>query len=645
MSPLVDGQVRALEQAWRHAGLDPAAPAALGLLEAHGTGTPVGDEAELATLARVFGPASAAAGPVGFGTVKSMLGHTMQASGIAGLIKAALAVHDGVLPPTLHLEEPHEGLARTRMRPVTEAEPWERGSAPRRAGVNAFGFGGINAHVILEEAPKTPVAHPVRRTRPADPDAVLRIAAATPGELARALGAMTAHGPGADSRGGPCRLALVGPTAERRALAAKVVARGLPWRGRGDVWFTPRPLLGPDAAQQGGRLAFVFPGLEPEFTPRVDEVADRFGLPRAALTGGGELLERAVDAIAVGRLFAGVLDGLGIAPDLLAGHSLGEWTAMAVAGMYPRDAVDALLDALRPGSLDVPDLLYAALGCDARQAAEAIRGLDRIAVSHDNCPHQSVLCGEPSQVAETLARLAAQGVTAQPLPFRSGFHTPMWEPYLDQVRAVSARLPLRTPECPVWSATSVERYPQDPGLVRQLVLRHLLEPVRFRSLTDRLYEDGVRAFVQMGPGSLTGFVADTLHGRDHLAVAAGTVRGSGLGQLRRMAAALWTEGLDPRWDRLTDPAAEPVVRAVADPVAGPVVCAAAGPAAGPAAGRAAGHGIDPTTAPTAPTHKHAVRLDLSSTFVRLAAPTPELSLRAAPPPADPARGRLADRPV
>lgn len=130
MNPRTEGQIRALEQAWSSAGLDPEHPAALGLLEAHGTGTPVGDDAELATLARVFGPPGAGRTPVGLGSVKSMLGHTMQAAGIAGLIKAALAVHHRTLPPTLHLDEPHEGLARTRMRPLTEAEPWDAGRAP-----------------------------------------------------------------------------------------------------------------------------------------------------------------------------------------------------------------------------------------------------------------------------------------------------------------------------------------------------------------------------------------------------------------------------------------------------------------------------------------------------------------------------------
>ncbi|MEV8021338.1 beta-ketoacyl synthase N-terminal-like domain-containing protein [Streptomyces sp. NPDC086554] len=701
MSPLVGGQVRALRQAWAQAGLDPAAPDALGLLEAHGTGTPVGDEAELATVARVFGPRVAGAEPVVMGSVKSMLGHTMQASGMAGLIKAVLAVYDGTLPPTLHLDEPHEGFARTRMRPVTAAEPWERGRAPRRAGVNAFGFGGINAHVVLEESPgrgavplvreagpadatghavrepATETALPVKGTaatgellRPgpgtaADPDTapkpavppgteaphpaadpgppdwsesrihprdespppppdqrppssvpeasgsgsavrspvatdpvadefVLRVAAATPRELLGLLEALPDGWPASEplGSGGPCRLALVGPHGrKRRALAAAVAARGKPWRGRGGVWFTPSPLLAGD-----GRLAFLFPGLEPEFAPFTDGVADHFGLPRPALTGGGALVERALDAIAVGRFFARVLPELGIQADLLAGHSLGEWTAMVVAGMYPQQAVDTFLDSLRPGDLDVPDLVYAALGCGARQAADALRGLDRVAVSHDNCPHQSVLCGEPRPVADALTRLAAQGVLTQELPFRSGFHTPMWAPYLDQVRAAFARLPLRPPTVPVWSATTCAVYPGGEHEVRDVVLRHLLEPVRFTELTSRLYAEGVRAFVQMGPGSLPGFVADTLHGRDHLAVSAGAARGGdGLNQLRRLAAALWTEGLDPRWERLTD--RNPGMMA--------------GPTA-PASPAAPGPGL--------------VRLDLGSALVSLGGNAPALSV-------------------
>lgn len=617
MSPLVAGQVRALDRAWREAGLDPRAPGALGLLEAHGTGTPVGDAAELDTLAQVFGPAPAGGGPdIGFGSVKSMLGHTMQASGMAGLIKAALAVHEGVLPPTLHLEEPHPDLARTRMRPVTEARPWECGPAPRRAGVNAFGFGGINAHVVLEEAPGAARrAGPSGRTAPARPPApvrrflplgdpaapvgapaareeVLLLAAADPAELSARLSSWMsdrlgpgsegsgsagsgyprsgsagsgyprsgsagsgspasvfpalgswALGPPASSGDGPCRLAVVGPTPQRLALAAKVVARGRAWRGRGEVWFTPEPL--------GGRLAFLFPGLEPEFAPVLDDVADRLGLERPRLGRGEELTERALDAIATGRFLARALPELGIEADVLAGHSLGEWAAMVSAGMYRRNAADTFLDSLRPGSLKVPDLVYAALGCGIRRAEAVLYGLDGVVVSHDNCPHQSVVCGTPAEVATVLARLKAEGVTGQELPFRSGFHTPMWESYLGQVRPAFAQLPLQQGSVPVWSATTCAPFPPEPEEVRALVVRHLLEPVRFRELTLRLYEDaGVRGFVTLGPGSLPGFVEDTLRDRPHLSVAASSPRLSGLAALRRTCAALWTEGHAPRWDRL-----------------------------------------------------------------------------------------------
>ncbi|WP_323139135.1 polyketide synthase [Streptomyces platensis] len=698
MSPRPEGQISALEQAWSGAGLDPADPAALGLLEAHGTGTPVGDGVELDTLARVFGPPGAGIPPVGLGSVKSMLGHTMQAAGIAGLIKAALAIHHRTLPPTLHLDEPHEGLARTRMRPVTEAEPWDAGRTPLRAGVNAFGFGGINAHAVLEEAPgrRTPAAPPphrppplrtaertVQRTalrsaqlrtgegaaegtapqtvqqaarlraaegaaqqaaprsarlRAAEPERAVLLAADTPAQLADALRDMEAGGgapPELDAPGyddGPCRLALLDPTPQRRALAAKILARGLPWRGRGEVWFTPTPFFGPCARQEGARLAFLFPGLEAEPPPRVDDTADLLALPRPVVSGGTGLVERAVDTLAVGRLLARALDELGLAPDLLTGHSLGEWTAMVVGGMYPPQAVDAFLDSLRPGSLAVPDLVYAALGCGAPQAAAALAGLGGIAVSHDNCPHQSVICGAPEPLAEAVRRLAGQGVRAQEMPFRSGFHTPMWAPYLHQTGTAFDALPLRDHRLPVWSATTAAPFPDGPSAIRRLVLRHLLEPVRFQELTRRLYETGVRAFVQVGAGSLTGFVSDTLHGQDHLAVTAADPRRDGPAQLRRLAAALWTEGLKPRWDRLTVPprgsdvvtvgAADQAPDRTPDRATGRTVARAKDIAVDRAPGRV----VVPEGAGAT------LRLDLDSPLVRLGGGTPGVPFFA---PADP----------
>ncbi|MFB4303351.1 beta-ketoacyl synthase N-terminal-like domain-containing protein [Actinomadura sp. NTSP31] len=539
LSPLVEGQVLAVERAWRDAGLDPRAPGALGLVEAHGAGTPAGDEAELATLRRVFGTGGA---PVGLGTVKSMIGHAMPAAGMAGLIKAACALRDGVLPPTLHVEDPHPALDGGRLRIVREAAEWERpADGPRRAVVNAFGFGGANAHVVLEEPPPARTRRRRRLEAPRSEEGVLRLAARTADELAALLAAPDEEllaRVGESPPDLPCRLAIVGPTARRLDLARAVVQRGTPWRGRSDVWFTPRPLLA-----EGGRLAFLFPGFEAAFEPRVDDVAEHFGLPRPEPSGRTDLFGHAADVMAVGRLLAAALAELGVEPDVAAGHSLGEWTAMIVAGVHDAGAAEAFVRALDPDGPDVPDAVYGALGCGADRAQEAIAGRPGVFVSHDNCPHQSVICGPAEDVREVLGRLAEEGVLGRELPFRTGFHTPLAEAYEKQVRRSFEVLPVHEPRFPVWSGTTAAPFPPGEDAVRELVVRHLLEPVRFSELIEQLYGTAhVRVFVQVGPGSLTGFVGDRLGGREHLAMAVNVPKRDGMAQLRRVVAALWAEG-------------------------------------------------------------------------------------------------------
>ncbi|MBF6056117.1 type I polyketide synthase [Streptomyces eurocidicus] len=552
LSPDPGGQVRAVRQAWRAAGLDPRAPRCLGLLEAHGTATPTGDAAELATLAEAFGPATDGDRAV-LGSVKSMIGHTMPAAGAAGLVKAALAVHHGVLPPTLHCDEPHPALAGTRFRVTGTAEPWESGPGPavRRAAVNAFGFGGVNAHVVLEQAPPATGVRRRRSTGPStgagEPERVLALAADTPGELADLL-VLENHPAAAAPRGtGPVRLGVVAPTPERRALAARVVAAGRPWRGRNDIWYAPAPLLGPGTT---GRVAFVFPGLEAEFAPRTDGIAEYFGLPpttgRPPGAGApvGDVGRHGIEVFALGRLLDDALRRMGVVPDALAGHSVGEWNAMAMAGMYAREAVDGLLAAFDPDRLRVPSLAFAVLGASAARtrAALAARGDGRVVLSHDNAPEQCMICGPRPQVEDTVRALRAEGVFGRVLPFRSGFHTPMLAPWLEPITAEAERLELVPPRVPLWSATTAAPYPTDPAEVRELFVRHLLEPVRFRSLVGSLHDVGFRAFVQVGTGRLTSLVSATLEGREHLAVAANSPRRDGVAQLRRVALALWVHG-------------------------------------------------------------------------------------------------------
>ncbi|WP_410640513.1 beta-ketoacyl synthase N-terminal-like domain-containing protein [Amycolatopsis sp. lyj-346] len=523
LSPSVAGQTLALRRAW--AGRDPAD---IGLLEAHGTATPAGDAAELTTVAGFFGPAGGPRAVVG--SVKSMIGHTLPTAGVAGLVKVALALHHGVLPPTLHCADPNPLLDKTRFRVLAEAQPW--GALPRVAAVNAFGFGGVNAHVVLEAGDPAPK----RRVRVEEPERVLRLAARTPAEL---LEQLDRPGPG----DGPCRLGIVGPDERKRATArrvlAKVAADGRSWHGAGDVWCSVDPLL------PAGKTVFVHPGLEAGGEPRLADVAGHFGLDRPQWSTAS-VLDHAASVSAAGLLLDEALHRLEIRPDAVAGHSVGEWTAMQAAGMYTA-APDALAR-YWPDGFALPEADYLVLGAPAVRVAELLPG--DLVVSHENAARQTIVCGPPDAVADFAATCRGAGIVATTLPFRSGFHTPLMRPHLAPFARLVAELDLRAPALPVWSATTARPYPAAPDDVRRLYLDHLLRPVRFRELTEAVHDAGFRVFVQVGAGQLGSFVTDTLGERRHLVVAAASATRPGLAQLRRLATALWTEGGDPDFTAL-----------------------------------------------------------------------------------------------
>ncbi len=536
MSPTVRGQVLALERAWAESGMDPGR---IGLIEAHGTGTPAGDVAELTTLARFFGPPEDGAPRAVLGSVKSMIGHAMPAAGAAGLIKAALAIYHGALLPTLHCQEPHAELDATRFRVTGNYEGWAANGAPRVAGVNAFGFGGINAHVVLEEY--AVAAKPPRRSAPQ----------AAPSERMAVFSAPTTEALLADiasarerANGGPVRAIVIAPTEERLTRASEIVKRGKAWRGRERIWFSPHGLLA-----AGGTLAFVFPGIDALFEPRVEDVARAFGLSAPAAAESDSIQSLGLRVFQVNRLLNAVLRELGVRPAHVAGHSLGEWSAMGACGMMRDDQSDALLTTL--DAFKVSEVAFAAAGCGIEAAHAAIEGLEDITISHDNCPHQVILCGGDAAIDEAVKRLIARGAFAQKLPFRSGFHSPHAAPFLEAYRDLSARLTYSPPQATLWSATTCEPYPADDAELRSLLLEHLVRPVRFRELIERLHGEGVRVFVQVGTGTVTNFIEDTLRGREHLAIAANAKERTGMEQLQRLAAALFVEGADVDLARLS----------------------------------------------------------------------------------------------
>ncbi|MBL1082980.1 polyketide synthase dehydratase domain-containing protein [Streptomyces actinomycinicus] len=363
---------------------------------------------------------------------------------------------------------------------------------------------------------------------------------------------------------------------------------------------------------------------------------------------------------------------MGVVPDAVAGHSVGEWTAMAAAGLYSAGQVDAFMAEFDPDTVTVPGLAFAAVGASAAHVRAALADGDRadrgIVLSHDNAPRQSMVCGPAGAVEDFVRALRAQGVLCQVLPFRSGFHTPMLEPFLAPIKEAADRFRLHPPTVPVWSGTTAAPFPRDEPAVRELFVRHLLEPVRFRELTEALYAAGHRVFVQTGPGRLTSLIGDTLGDRDHLAVAANSPHHSGLSQLRRTATALWTAGapVTPSLPPRTTAAPSVAPRTAAAQSAAPRTAAAQSVAPRTAAaqsvvlGDTAAPSVAPrataippapprgAAAPSAPAQAAAsapaggrppvrpVRLDLGSALVSLDGPTldalrAELRPRATPP--------------
>ncbi len=336
---------------------------------------------------------------------------------------------------------------------------------------------------------------------------------------------------------GPARLAMINPTEDRRQRAIKLVTKGKASHGIQDMWFSPGGLL-----LNGGKLAFMYPGIDSSATVETHEVADSFQLPRVRSHQDASLENRGNEVFFTSDLYSKILERLEIRPDYVLGHSIGEWSAMLACGYTADQTVEEIAAAFRPGMLPVPGLVFVALGCGVEQARAAIAGLPEIEVSHDNCPHQSILCGIEASADLAIARLSGLRIMCQKLDFQSGFHTALFKNFTGPIAKSFGSLNFSKPRYPLWSATTCQPYPEPEDQVKGLLLQHLVEPVRFRELTEALYQKGARVFLQVGSGSLPGFVDDTLRGRPHLCLSTLHPQRAALAQLQRFYLGLFVEG-------------------------------------------------------------------------------------------------------
>ncbi|MFD9790988.1 SDR family NAD(P)-dependent oxidoreductase [Streptomyces sp. NPDC059070] len=585
-APRPEGQRAALERAYRAAGV---APAQVGLVEAHGTGTVVGDRTELTTLTAMFSEYGAAPGGCALGSVKSQLGHTKCAAGLAGLIKAAMALHTGITPPTLHLDEPNAAWSAGNSPFVfhDEARPWAAPAAERFAGVSAFGFGGTNFHAVLAAHDAgAPPAHgyevwPAELFvfRGADAEAAGREAQWLLGELDRGLrlrDAALAAARRAEARTAPVRLAVVaGGLDELRDLLGRARAGE---RAPG-VLFADAP-AGPPGAE--GKVAFLFPGQGSQRPGMLAELAVAFPEAARYLREGrayaGTLYppksfdpadaDRRRDALKdtrmaqpalgiTGLTACHVLEGVGVRPDMAGGHSYGELVALAAAGaLDPRALLDlsarraaAILDVLGddPGTMAA----VAATAADVERVLAAAGLADHVVAANRNGPRQTIVSGPTALVAEATGRLRDAGHTVRPLPVACAFHSPLVAGAGARFAPALARHTVRAPEFPVWANRTAAAYPAEPDAVRAELAAQIGSPVRFAEQIEAMYAAGARVFVETGAGAvLTGLVGAVLGDRPHLAVACEPRPGAGLRGWLESLARLAVAGVPVRPGRL-----------------------------------------------------------------------------------------------
>ncbi|HWC27400.1 MAG TPA: acyltransferase domain-containing protein, partial [Solirubrobacteraceae bacterium] len=577
-APNGPSQEQVIRQALANADL---APAEVDAVEAHGTGTTLGDPIEAGALLATYGQGRSD-GPLRLGSIKSNIGHSHAAAGVAGVIKMAMAMRAGVLPRTLHVDAPtpHVDWSAGEIELLTEALPWPRAGRARRAGVSGFGISGTNAHVVLEEAPEEEPAAGEPRAAPAVPWVLSAKSGGALRAQARRLREHLADRPqlapldvGWTLAAGRARLAhraaIAG--ADRAALLAglEAVARGL-----------PADAVATGAAREPAKVAFVFPGQGSQwlgmalelwgssdvFAARMQACADALrphvgwelrdvlaGAPGAPALERMDVVQPASFAVFVS--LAALWRSLGVEPAVVVGHSQGEIAAAHVAGALSLD------DAARVAALRSRALVQLAgsggmlsVFLPAEEVLERIARWDgRLSLASYNGPRSTVVSGEPQALRELLAECDAAGERARLIAVDYASHSvqieAIRERLLDDLRPIA---PLRA-EVPIVSTTTAA--PVDgERLDAEHWYRNLREPVRFEQATRALVQDGVTAFVESSPHPvLTWAVQETVDDAapepDRVAVVGTLRRGEGtLARFLASAGEAWVHGVEVDWE-------------------------------------------------------------------------------------------------
>jgi amino acid adenylation domain-containing protein len=582
-APSIDGQAAAIEMAHANAGVDARS---ISYVECHGTATPLGDPIEVAALTKAFQASTSDRQFCAVGSVKSNIGHLDAGAGVVGLIKTALSLKHGQIPPTVHFTAPNPQIdfASTPFYVSSKLTEWPRGDGPRRAGVSAFGVGGTNVHVVLEEAPSSDA-----REAPPQVSELLVLSARSESALAAARGNLAAHLRANPQE--PLSDVAFSLQAGRRVFEHRSFVVGRTVEDAA-AKLSSAPSPGAQARAGSGRkpsVAFMFPGQgsqypdmardlyigEPEFRMHFDRCAQIcrpvVGEDLAALVypavNSPEAAKRLMNTkfaqpaiFAVEYSLANLWMSWGIQPQAMIGHSVGEFVTAVMAGVMTLE--DALpLVALR-GRL-MQDLHRGSM-LSVRLPERELRPLlsPEVAIAAVNGPSLSVASGPDAAIHALEQMLQARGVVCRHLHTSHAFHSSMVEPIVEPLRERLKQIRLSPPTLPYVSCVSGTWIKESEATSAQYWARHARETVRFADgIKTILSMESAPVLLEVGPGNVLSTLAfQALQGATNPVITSlqdSARESSDRACILDALARLWTHGAEPNWSALY---AQPVRR-------------------------------------------------------------------------------------